>query len=189
VLDSISAYYYTGAIAALIGLLFALSLFLITYRGYNNKFNWADRLVAITGGLAALGVAFFPTNPPVGMPAPVWLTHTTVIIHYTSAILLLIMFALFSLWLFRLQAPGEQSNASKRRRNRIFLVCGIVIVGSIVSAGICGLGHMPIFLPESIALEAFAVSWLVKGYAHETIADIARSIAPALSKVLHRVTQ
>jgi hypothetical protein len=40
-LDSISAYYYTGAVAAFVGMLVALALFLFTYRGYRNKYYWA----------------------------------------------------------------------------------------------------------------------------------------------------
>ena len=51
-LDSISAYYYTGAAPAFIGLLVALALFLFTYRGYNNKYYCADRAVSITAVLA-----------------------------------------------------------------------------------------------------------------------------------------
>src|SRR5215471_6413943 len=35
-LDSVSAYYYTGAVAILVGVLFALSLFLFSYPGYEN---------------------------------------------------------------------------------------------------------------------------------------------------------
>jgi hypothetical protein len=46
-LSSISAYYYTGAVAALVGTLIALAVFLFTYRGYNNKYHLRDRLAAI----------------------------------------------------------------------------------------------------------------------------------------------
>src|SRR5690606_26152835 len=60
-LDSISAYYYTGAVAIFVGILVALSLLLVTYRGYANDRGWLDRGVAITAGVAAFGVAFFPT--------------------------------------------------------------------------------------------------------------------------------
>src|SRR5262249_17860644 len=41
-LDSISAYYYTGAVAAFVGLLVALALFLFSYRGYKNDHNRWD---------------------------------------------------------------------------------------------------------------------------------------------------
>src|SRR5687768_11290817 len=57
ILDSISAYYYTGAVAAFVGMLVALALFLITYRGYDNKYGRIDRAAAITAGCAALLVA------------------------------------------------------------------------------------------------------------------------------------
>jgi hypothetical protein len=80
----------------------------------------------------------------------------------------------FALWLFRLTADGEQPAPDKRRRNHVYLACGLAIVGCIGWAGFNGLNGRPIFLPESIALVAFAVSWLVKGYAHRTIAGAAR---------------
>ena len=35
-LNSISAYYHTGAVAVFVGVLFALALFLLTYRGYKG---------------------------------------------------------------------------------------------------------------------------------------------------------
>ncbi len=86
------------------------------------------------------------------------------------------MFALYALWLFRLSHGAESMSPAKRRRNAIYLLCGIVIVACIVWAGIVGLSGGSIFIPESIALFAFAVSWLVKGYAHRTIGNIARKM-------------
>ena len=71
-LDSISAYYYTGAVAAFVGMLIALALFLFTYRGYENKYYWADRASGITAAIAALGVALFPTGAPECVPALSW---------------------------------------------------------------------------------------------------------------------
>ena len=35
-LNSVSAYYYSGAVAAFVRVIFALALFLFTYRGYKN---------------------------------------------------------------------------------------------------------------------------------------------------------
>lgn len=175
-LESISAYYYTGAVAAFVGMLVALALFLFTYRGYENKHNRADRWAAKAAAGAALVIAFFPTVAPVGVPALSWWTPTTGILHHVAAVVLFTMFAVFALWLFRLTADGEQPTADKRRRNNVYLVCGIAIVGSMAWAGFNGLKGRSLFLPESIALVAFAVSWLVKGYAHRTIAGVARSL-------------
>jgi len=175
-LESISAYYYTGAVAAFVGMLVALALFLFTYRGYGNKYHWADRAAALTAAVAALGVAFFPTVAPAGVAALSWWSPTTGVLHHVCAVVLFTMFAVFALWLFRITPSGKQAPADKRWRNKLYLVCGTVIVASIIWAGIAGLNGGPIFLPESVALVAFAVSWLVKGYAHRTIADAARSL-------------
>ncbi|MGQ0712832.1 MAG: hypothetical protein ACT4PJ_03765 [Gemmatimonadaceae bacterium] len=173
---SISAYYYTGAVAAFVGLLVALALFLFAYRGYKNKYQLVDRLAAMIAGAAALGVAFFPTRAPDGFAAAAWWTETTGVLHYVSALVLFAMFAVFSLWLFRLTGSGEQPAADKQNRNFVYLLCGIAIVVSIVWAGVAGMSKKSILVPESIALVAFAVSWLVKGRVDKSIADTARSI-------------
>jgi len=173
VLDSISGYYYTGAVAAFVGMLVALALFLLTYRGYANKYGWVDRAAAVTAGLAALGVAFFPTDAPAGFPEMPWWTHTSAVVHYFSAIVLFAMFAVFCLWLFRL-GTSDPAPPDKRRRNHIYVLCGIVILVTMAWAGIAGWKNKPIFIPESLALTAFAVSWLTKGRAPRTIANAVR---------------
>lgn len=173
---SISAYYYTGAVAAFVGLLVTLAFFLLAYRGYKNKYQRVDRLTATIAGVAALGVATFPTRAPEGFAAAAWWTETTGIIHYASAVVLFSMFAVFSLWLFRLTGSGGQPPTDKKKRNLVYLVCGIVIVASIAWAGVAGMKKSSILVPESIALVAFAVSWLVKGRVDKSIVDTARSI-------------
>jgi hypothetical protein len=175
-LESISAYYYTGAVAAFVGMLVALALFLFTYRGYKNKYHWADRAASIIAAVAAIGVAFFPTAAPEGMDSLSWWSPVTGVLHHVFAVILFTMFAVFALWLFRITPADEEITPDKRVRNRVYLFCGIIIVGSIIWAGIAGLNERPIFWPESVALIAFAVSWLVKGYAHTTIANGVRAL-------------
>ena len=92
-LESISAYYYTGAVAAFVGMLVALALFLFTYRGYKNKYNWADRWAAKAAAGAALVLAFFPTKAPVGVLPLSWWTPTIGILHHVAAIVLFTIFA------------------------------------------------------------------------------------------------
>lgn len=166
-LESISAYYYTGAVAAFVGMLVALALFLFTYRGFANKYNKADRVAAITAGWAALVVAFFPTAAPSGVPALSWWTRSTGILHHVAAIVLFVMFAVFALWLFRLRTDGKTETTGWR--NKLYLICGVAILACIGWAGYSGLNGRQIFVPESIALIAFSVSWLVKGYAVEAV--------------------
>lgn len=175
-LDSISAYYYTGAVAAFVGMLIALALFLFTYHGYKNKYYWADRATGITAATAALGVALFPTGAPTGVQPLSWWTPETGIIHGASAVVLFSMFAVYALWLFRLTASKEHMEPEKRWRNRAYFACGLIIVGSIIWALVAGLNDKSIFVPESIALVAFAISWLIKGHALRTIGNTARSL-------------
>jgi len=171
-LESISAYYYTGAVAAFVGMLVALALFLFTYRGFDNDYHKADRAVAIVAGLAALAVAFFPTAAPVGVPPLSWWTRSTGVIHHISALVLFAMFAVFALWLFRLREDGKAETTGWR--NKLYLACGVTIVACIAWAGYNGYSAREIFVPESIALVAFSFSWLAKGYAVEALVSNAR---------------
>jgi hypothetical protein len=179
ILDSISAYYYTGAAAPFVGLLVALGLFLVTYRGYRNRYGWADRAAARTAGCAALAVALFPGIPPAGTPPLPWWTKLTCVVHYGSAVVLFLMFAVFSLWLFRLGPGGTlppHPIPGKRWRNRIYLTCGIVILVSMAWAFFADRTNRSMFLPESLAMIAFAVSWLTKGRADKTIIRKVRAL-------------
>jgi hypothetical protein len=168
-LDSISAYYYTGATTVFVGMLFALGLVLITYPGFpNDPHNWADRAAGIIGGLAALGVAFFPTEAPKSIPALSWWTPHHRVIHYVCAVVLFTSFAVFSIWLFR--------RSTERWRNNFYFACGITILISIVWAGVAARKKQPIFLPETTALLAFSFSWLVKGFAARTAVAAVRKM-------------
>lgn len=175
-LESISAYYYTGATSAFVGMLFALALFLLTYGGYED--DLADRVMGKLGGISALGVAFFPTKAPGPLLEPSWWVPGMRIMHYVSAVSLFVIFAGFSLWLFRKTSVprGESLPSDKRWQNRIYLVCGIVIGVSILWAGSSRFTGSAIFWPEAVALCAFAVSWLVKGYAYRPVFSIARRL-------------
>lgn len=166
--SSISAYYWTGAVALFAGLLAALSLFLLTYRGYANAYHKYDRAAAIVAGAAAALVALFPAAPPPGVRPP-WWAGWIGITHGVAATILFAMFALFSLWLFRLTDPVEPPTADKERRNAIYLVCGIGIVASMAWALVANWMHESIFWPESFALGFFAWSWLAKGRALRSI--------------------
>ncbi len=165
-LDSISAYYYTSATAVFVGILGALAVFLFSYQGYEK--DVADRRIGKIGGISAAGVAFFPTVAPDGLNEPSWWFNIMRNLHYVSAAALFIVFIVFSLWLFRRTSTpkGQALPPDKRRRNRIYLFCGIIIVICVLWAGSAVFTNARIFWPEAIALWAFAVSWLVKGEIH-----------------------
>src|SRR5262247_2910567 len=169
-LDSISAYYYTGAVTVFVGMLVALALFLFTYRGYANRYHKYDRAAAVIAASAALGLALFPTKVPEGFVALNWWAPWDGVIHNISAVVLLLMFAVFALWLFRVTPDSQSVRPGRKWRDQIYLICGVAILACIAWAGWEGMHDRSIFWPESIALVAFSISWLVKGYAHRTIA-------------------
>jgi heme/copper-type cytochrome/quinol oxidase subunit 2 len=173
---SVSSYYYTGAVTVFVGLLFALSFFLFSYRGYKGVA--ADRIVGWVGGLAALVVALFPTAAPAGAVEPTWWTAKTGLLHYVAAVVLFVSFILFALWLFRKSDTPRRRDRppDKRRRDDACLACGLVMIACVVWAGVASYVDRPIFVPESIAIVAFAVSWLVKGEAHEPVLRAVRRL-------------
>jgi hypothetical protein len=168
-LDSVSAYYYTGAMGIFVGMLFALSLFLFTYRGYVGVV--ADRFVGRVGGLAALLVAFCPTKAPGSLKEPIWWSRTTSIIHYTAAVVLFGSFILFSIWLFRKSnIPIRRDRPpEKRYRDNVCLACGLIMIVCVLVAAVSSWQGRSIFWPEAIAILAFSISWLAKAEAHKLV--------------------
>ena len=66
--------------------------------------------------------------------------------------------------------PATAPTRVKQLRDRVYLICGIVMLASLALAGIASLPFAtalnslnPVFWLESIAIVAFGVSWLVKG--------------------------
>lgn len=163
ILPSISAYYYTVMRDVLVGSLSASAVFLLSYR--------FDRLSDIAGdvaGIAALGVALFPTPPAVGA------THHQVLIGYAHSVFSGVFFltlAFFALVLFQRTDPGCVVTPQKRMSNTIYLVTGLVILASVALEvadlflqNIRPLQALdPGFWLESLALLAFGVAWFVKG--------------------------
>ena len=130
------------------------------------------------GGFAAMLVAIFPTCPPANVPAPAWFSSMTSTIHYLAATTMFLVFIFFSVFLFRktkASKPGEMS-PGKRRRNHVYLWCGIIMFISVLWAGSSLFTDAPIFWPESIALSAFSVSWLVKGKADRLVIKQAKRV-------------
>jgi len=162
-LDSISAYYYSSGAVAFSGVLAALAVYLLTYRGYRNQHGAQDRLTGWTAGVAAIVVATFPTPPDSRLG---WYAGWIGVVHYAAATVLFTCFAVFSLFLFTRSAPGVSSRG-KQGRNLVYRICGFAIVICLLWIAIFH-AH-PIFLPETLALVFFAASWLIKGRVDHTV--------------------
>ena len=161
---SVSDYYYTPVRGVLVGALCVIGAFLIAYYGYDQ---W-DRLFTNAAGIGAVGVGLFPTPPD--NPS----TAATVVgyFHFGFGALMFSSLIVIALWLFRKTDPNSAPTQVKRIRDRVYLLCGIVMLMSLSLAGIAslpfatGLNNLnPVFWMESTAIVAFGVSWLVKGQA------------------------
>ncbi len=182
-LPSVSAYYYTGAVSAFAGVLVALAIFLFSYKGYRNSYRLADLIAAKIACFAALGVALFPTGAAEGQPALPWWTAPVGVVHFTSATILFLSFSFISIFLFTRSAKGGGSrSAGKTLRKVLYIACGIGMLACLGWAGIAEIRKSPIFWPEALALEFFAVSWLVKGRADTTVMAVAKAGA---SRIRH----
>ncbi|WP_433285533.1 DUF998 domain-containing protein [Pseudonocardia sp. CA-142604] len=162
-LSSVSAYYYTGMRGVLVGSLCAIGVFLLSYR-----FGKADDLLGDVAGIAAIGLALFPTAPEGGGTG--WV-QVVGVVHLVFAAVFFIALAIFSLFLFT-RTDGDMT-PRKIVRNVVYRVCGWVIVACLVLAVLTDLfvgdavkvEYRPLFWLETVAVLAFGVSWLVKGEA------------------------
>jgi len=164
---SISAYYYTGLRNLFVGFLCAIGMFMLCTRGYDK----ADEIAGIFSAVCAIGVALFPTSPANGA------SHRQIVVgdvHYMFAAALFLTLAFFCLVLFKMSAHNHTVTARKIQRNRVYTICGIVILVSLALLPAFELLFhasyvFPLIAPgilfETTSLLAFGIAWLVKGEA------------------------
>lgn len=177
--DSISHYYYTMAGDVFVGLLCAVAFFLMAYPGYDAM----DNRLTNAAGFLALGIAFFPTSPMQGASCSVlqitigkWVPW----VHYGSAALFFGILAYMAIWVFTKSSETDPAKRtrSKRQRNRIYRVCGVLMLFAIAamatqmfSDGIAQAfeTYNLTYWFEFLALVSFGICWMVKG---EILRDI-----------------
>ena len=155
---SLSAYYNTPMRDISTGLMFVLSGFLWSYRGYDRRDEIAGKLVSIFGWLSAI----FPLPQDPAKLGSLGLLHNALDGVF---FIILIYFASF---LFTKSHPGQPPTPQKLRRNRGYRVCAIVMGASLV-VGLT-LHYLSPFAPirpllwgETLVTEAFGIAWFVKG--------------------------
>ena len=174
--NSISDYYSLRTRDALVGILFAIAWFLCTYKGYETM----DDIAGYMACLFALGVAFFPNSGG----------NWERIVHFSSAAGLFLTLSFFSLFLFTKteESPkglrgtlsgfrfgviksSDPKKSQKRIRNKVYVVCGLVMLLCMVLAGLyywlwkaTSISTIkPVFWLESFMIWAFGISWFTKG--------------------------
>ena len=165
---SISSYYHTDMRSVFVGTLWALGIFLISYKGHKP----VDDMVGHLGGIAAVGMALFPTtydDPCAGSSAAIGT------VHVVFAGLFFLTLIYFSLFLFTKTDPDKSPSKRKLQRNLVYRVCGYTMSLCIALIAIFFLlpdgvksslkAYKPVFWLEALAIVAFGISWFTKGEA------------------------
>jgi len=169
---SISNYYHTGMRDVFVGYMCTLSIFLLSYKGY----DLTDRIVSALAGAFGLTLALMPTNLLNPLPDCNIVCNTAQhnwigTVHLIAAGLFLLLLGCFSFFLF---TKGETNpTPQKIVRNKIYKIAGLIIFACVILLIIffslppdieTGLQKLkPIFWLETVAVVAFGFSWLVKG--------------------------
>jgi len=178
---SISAYYHTGMVDVFVGTLWVLGFFLIAYPGYDRCDNNASTLA----GVCAIGVARFPTASDCPTELEQCLSH----IHATFAAVFFLTMSCFALFQFTKSKADQKwylspcalwrdrtSGNQDKCDIAVYMVCGYVMLGCILLMACFekfklfpNFGPFPrVFSLETILIEAFGISWLIKGEAIKT---------------------
>jgi len=159
--SSISAYYYTVMGDVFVGSLCAQGVFLITYR-----YRRLDSMLATAAGVLVIAVALLPTAPDDPTPQQ----SAIGAVHLVCATVYYLALAYFSFFVFTRTDPGRSPTERKLLRNDVYRVCGVVVVGCVIGAGITGMvfedtvGRLhPVFWFETVAGLAFGTAWMIKG--------------------------
>jgi len=173
ILGSVSEYYHSCSRDIFVGLLCAIGVCMVVYKGFARF----DNRVSTIGGIAAIAVAFFPTGceklydyckPLCGAE---WCDKET-IIHYGSAAVLFVMLAIFCFRIFTANDDNERRsdgyNLTYRRSGWVILSCMAIMfiysqfIGDETKKAL--VFFRPIFCLETLALATFGISWLTKAY-------------------------
>jgi hypothetical protein len=162
-LSSISAYYHTDARDYFVGALFIIGSLLIAYNGHTIM----QKRVSKVAAMAAFITAIFPTYCTTCEPKISPSLESN--IHFIGAIVLFSTIAYFCLGPFRENTKGHKGK--KGRRAKIYSICGLIIIGSMLTIGIAKLALSDetinefaiTFWGEFVALWAFGVAWIVAG--------------------------
>jgi hypothetical protein len=171
-LESISHYYYTRVGSIFVIIVSLLAIFLLIYKGADIR----DFMLSTLAAIAALFVVLFPTSNIIGEGPAVTILRANKFresFHLVSAALFLLSLSSMALFLFTLSdKPASLRTHGKKIRNRIFRTCGIIMILAllIIVAGISEIiypayynEHHLTFWMETLAIESFGFSWLIKG--------------------------
>jgi len=189
--SSLSAYYHSGVRDVFVGVLCATALFLFTYKAFERN---GDNVLTSLAGLAALGVAMFPTTRPSTAAVPTALQdllgeRAVAFVHFTCAVVFIGLLGVLS-WFFGRRERGrtQERDGYRAQRSPTFWMwfhrtCAAIIglaVGFIALSKWTGfLASHSVLIGEVVAVLAFGVSWLAKGWERPVLWPQTAPEAPA----------
>ena len=177
VFPSISHYYYSracGVFEIVVGL---IAIFLLIYKGHDP----IDFYTSTLSGIGALIMLLFPTDNLCNHYNQVYNTVAVTVLkdsdfrqhlHLACAGVFLGALAFMSFFIFTMTDSNKHKTAQKIKRNLIYRICGIVMVAAMVFILLAHIdivnedwfdNHCLTFWMEVVAVEAFGISWLIKG--------------------------
>ena len=158
-LDSMSAYYYSGMRDVFVGALIAIGVFLYLYQGFSTEENVALNVA----GIMAVGVALFPTATT-GAPR-----GTTATLHGAFAIVFFVAIAYVALTRASDTLSLVRDTERARRLRRVYRTLGALMAASPLIAVVLSFALRPgspwrsiIFFVEAAGVWVFAAYWLAK---------------------------
>lgn len=155
---SISGFYYTPARGFFVGVVVAIGVALMAYRGYTR----GENLLLNSAGALAIVVALVPTVDPA-----VDGQNLGNVVHAVAALAFFILAAL-SIVFYGHETVGDLPGRALQRRYRaVYRVITVMLVVLPLSAFLMAWAVEPtvtLFVVEAAALVAFAGFWLVKTY-------------------------
>jgi hypothetical protein len=157
-MSSLSAFYYSPARSLFVGILVAIGVALVAYRGYTRGEN---ALLNAAGG-ASIVVAMVPTgNSSVGGVNPVSLVHTVAAVGF-------FVLAALSIFFYGQETLESLPDTALRRRYRVAYRALAVLVVAFPAVAVLVTwvvdSSAVLFAGEAAALYAFAAFWMVKTY-------------------------
>jgi cell division protein FtsW (lipid II flippase) len=172
---SISDYYYTSNGDVFVVLLSVVGIFLFTYKGY----QWKERVLTIIAAVSAVGVSFSPTASRWANSISIHQLHKKVPLwfgverHFIFAATFFLCIAIICLVYFpktnkESLKKNDGNKTAKAKRNILYKICGWTIIASLLLLVLYSVLQpattIPvIFILETVAIEAFGLSWITKG--------------------------
>ena len=174
---SLSAYYHSGMRDVFVSILAVVGILLVTYKITERN---RDNLFSFIAGIAAIGVAIFPTGLPSGVEAePTPLQDQlgeglTERIHFTCAAFFIVSLGILCVDFARRERTRTRSRVGGRQAQfpptfwyifhlsmAVLIFCAIGFIVVTQSLGV--FDKHSILIGETVVTLAFGFSWLLKG--------------------------